>query len=199
MQSRLPRWAIITLTALAVAVVLGLISWGGFALIHKWGALGLGVFLVILIGLGIFLYIGLKPLIQYYKFNKYYQKQEGQLKNLPGLLQAGRTQEALARFEGVMKHAPDSAYIFFMRANFLQSAGKLPEALTAANKALALSGSDPMLASMLKEAGGQMGQPANVAEFKEQLTELIQSIEPRVSAIRMRREKARREKKKKSR
>ncbi|MEI7832625.1 MAG: tetratricopeptide repeat protein [bacterium] len=199
MQSRLPRWLIITLTALAVAVLLGLISWGGYALIKTWQIIGLGIFLVIIVGLGIFIWIGIKPLIQYYKFNKYYQSQESQLKNLPGLLQAGRTTEALARFEGVMKHAPDSAYIYFMRANFLQSAGKLPEALTAANKALALSATDPILASMLKEAGGQMGQPSTVTEFKAQLNELIATIEPKVTAIRMRREKARREKKKKSR
>jgi 4-hydroxy-L-threonine phosphate dehydrogenase PdxA len=46
------------------------------------------------------------------------------LRQLPALMQSGHMQEALARFESVMKEAPDSAYIYYMRAYFLQAAGK---------------------------------------------------------------------------
>jgi predicted Zn-dependent protease len=198
MKSRLPRWLLITLIAIAVVVVVT----GLVIMIHAGHTVGLigwiitGVLIVLLV---LFVSYSAPQLIKLYKFQKYFKAHEAQLKQLPSLMQTGRTQEALMRFEGVMKHAPDNAYLLFMRASFLKAGGKLPEAMASANKALALVDKDPFLPQMLQQVGGQMGQPTTVAEFKEQLQDLRHALEPRVTQMRDRHEKAVSQRKKKSR
>jgi len=198
MNSRLPRWLLITLLSIAVvAVVTGLVL-----MIRHHGVVGLigwiitGVLIVLLV---LFVSFSAPQLIKLYKFQKYFKQHEAQLRLLPALMQSGRTQEALMRFEGVMKHAPDNAYLFFMRASFLKAGGKMPEAMAAANKALSLIDKDPFLPQMLQQVGGQMGQPTTVSEFREQLEELKRGLEPRVNSMRERHEKAVQKRKKKSR
>ena len=85
------------------------------------------------------------------------------------------------------------------RAFYMQSAGKYPEALQSANKALALAATDPLLLPQLQQNAGQMGQPTTIEGFKENLQELRRALEPRVRLMRERREKAVKERKKKSR
>jgi len=200
MESRYPRWLIITAIAAVVIILVGAdvlffrsglrffgISWG-------WIFLGFLIALIAIIAASV-----LPTFLKLYKFNKYFKEHESQLHGLPNLMQSGRTQEALSRFESVMKEAPDSAYIFYTRAFFLQAAGKLPEALSSARKALALAPKDPMLLPTLQQAGGQMGQPTTLEGFKQQLEELCRSLEPRVTQMRERREKAVSKRKKKSR
>jgi tetratricopeptide (TPR) repeat protein len=198
MTSRLPRWLLITLVSVALLVLIGVLWWlinaGGTQRIVGWVLLGL-----LLVALIVIASVVAPPLVRLYRFSKYFKKHEDQLRLLPTLLQSGRIQEALIRFEGVMKHAPENAYLYYMRANFLQAAGKLPEALAAANKAMTLVTRDPFLAMILQQMGGQMGQPTTVDEFKEQLELLRRSLEPRVFQMRERRDKAVTKRKKKSR
>lgn len=199
MNSRLPRWLLITLISVAVVVVIAglvMLTLSANPVLHwlGWGLIG-----VLIVGLAIVIMVVGPPLLRWYKFNKYFKKHEAQLHLLPTLLEARRTQEALVRFEGVMKHAPENAYIFYMRAFFLQAAGKLPEAMAAATKALTMVDRDPFLPAMLQQVGGQTGQPTTVEGFREQLRMLIASLEPRVDQMRQRREKAVTKRKKKSR
>jgi len=195
MASRIPRPILIALIALAVIVVVGGLVW----LIHVNPMVGWIVTGVILAALIIVAVTTGPPLYKLYKFQQYFKQHETELNMLPSLMQTGRTQEALVRFEGVMKQAPDNAYVFYMRAFFLQAAGKLPEAMSAANKAMSLVGRDPYLSLILQQMGGQMGQPTTVDGFKEQLENLRQQLEPRVQQMRERREKAINKRKKKSR
>ncbi len=113
-------------------------------------------------------------------------------------MKSGQTQEAMTRFESIMKDAPDSAFLHYTRAFYMQSAGKYPEALQSANKALALAATDPLLLPQLQQNAGQMGQPTTIEGFKENLQELRRALEPRVRLMRERREKAVKERKKKS-
>ena len=199
MNSRLPRWLLITLLALAVVVlVTGLVLMirSSIYWVHLTGFILSGVLIVLLV---LFVSFSAPQLIKLYKFQKYFKQHEAQLKLLPSLMQTGRTQEALMRFEGVMKHAPDNAYLYYMRASFLKAGGKLPEAMAAANKALSLIDKDPFLPQMLQQVGGQMGQPTTVAEFREQLEELRRTLTPRVSQMRERHDKAVEKRKRKSR
>lgn len=200
MNSRFPRWLIITgIVVLVAALVFGIVmlfrsGWMLWGVNAGWFGLGLLIAIIAVV------LISVAPsLIRLYKFQKYFKTHEAQLHGLPALMQSGRTQEALMRFESVMKHAPDSAYIYYMRAFFLQAAGKLPEALTSAKKAISLAANDPLLPATLQQVGGQMGQPTTVEGFKEQLEELRRSLEPRVNQMRERREKAAKDRKKKSR
>lgn len=200
MTSRFPRWLIITLIVAAVAVIAlvdVLLFRSGWRVLN----INLGLlFLGLIIGIIAIIVATVAPqLIRLYKFQKYFKTHESQLSGLASLMQTGRTQEALMRFESVMKHAPDNAYIYYMRALFNQAAGRLPEALSATNKALSLAPRDPMLQVTLQQVGGQMGQPTTVDGFKEQLEELRRSLEPRVTQMRERREKAAKNRKKKSR
>ena len=195
MQSRFPRWLIITLIAVAVAAVAA----GLFFLFRFDKLSGFIVAGLLAVAIGIFAVVTVPPLYKLNKFQKYLKKNEAQLNMLPSLMQSGRVQEAVTRFEAVMKHAPENAYIYYMRAFFLNTAGKQPEAMSAATKALALAGKDPFLPMILQQAGGQMGQPATVKEFKEQLEELRDKLEPRLQQMRDRREKAATKRKKKSR
>ena len=195
MESRIPRPLLYALIALAViAVVTGLVFLIRWNPLVGWIVTGLIVAALIVVGVT----TG-PPLYRLYKFQQYFKEHESQLNMLPSLMQTGRVQEALVRFEGVMKEAPDNAYVYYMRAFFLQSAGKLPEALSAANKAKNLVNGDPYLALILQQMGGQMGQPTTVEGFKDQLDELRHTLEPRVQQMRERREKAVTKRKKKSR
>lgn len=199
MFSRLPRWLLITLIAIAVVVVVAALifmmrsetSW-----VHWTGLILLGVVVALLI---ITASVLGPQLWKLYKFQKYFKAHEAQMRMLPSLMQTGRTQEALTRFGEVMKHAPDNAYLLYMHAFFLNTGGKPQEALMTANKALALVDRDPFLPAMLQQVGGQMGQPTTVTEFKEQLRDLIESLTPRVSQMRERHQKAVDKRKKKSR
>lgn len=199
MKSRLPRWLIIALIALAViAVVTGLVFMtrsSGWVALAGWIISGLLIVLII-----VFVSVSAPQLIKLYKFQKYFKAHEDQLRLLPSLMQSGRTQEAMMRFDGVMKHAPDNAYLYYMKAFFMKAAGKLPEAMAATTKALSLVDRDPYLQTMLQQVSGQqMGQPSTVAEFKEQLEDLKRSLEPRVNLMRERHDKAVSKRKKKSR
>lgn len=195
MQSRLPRWAIITLIVLAVAAlatgIFFLFRWSPRA---GWIATGLLIAAIILIAV-----TTVPQLYKLYKFQKYFKQHENSLNMLPSLMQSGRVQEAMVRFEGVMKDAPENAYIFYLRAYFLQAGGKHAEALSAANKAMKLVDKDPFLPTLLQQQGGQMGQPTTVEGFKEQLRTLQQTLEPRVNQMRDRRKQAVEKRKKKSR
>jgi len=195
MLSRLPRWLLITLAAiLAAALIVGLIF-----LIRADPLVGWIVTGVILAAIAVIAIVTVPQIYKLYRFQKYFKQHEKDLQMLPGLMQSGHVQDALMRFEGVMKHAPDNAYIYYMRAFFLQSAGKLPEAMSAANKALSLVDRDPSLAMILQQAGGQFGQPTTVEGFKTQLQDLRRTLEPRLNQMRDRREKAVAKRKKKSR
>jgi tetratricopeptide (TPR) repeat protein len=197
MTPKLSRpWAI-ALIALAVLLIAGLITWFflmGWTL-AAWIVLGLIIALVV----GLFAAFG-PPLIRWYKFQKSFKKYEKQFQQLPSLMMAGRTPQALMLFEELMKDAPESAYFYYLRAMFTERAGKLPEALAAVNKAITLSRSDPLLPAILQEYSTQMpGQPATVEEFRRQLDELKASLEPRVNAVRQRKAQAAVKRKKKSR
>ena len=195
MVSRLPRPVLIALIVIAVlAVVVGLVFLTRWNPLVGWIVTGVIVAAIIIIAA-----TAGPPMYRLYKFQKYFKQHEAQLNMLPSLMQTGRTQEALVRFEGVMKQAPDNAYVFYMRAFFLQAAGKLPEAMSAANKAMSLVSRDPYLSLILQQMGGQMGQPTTVEGFKEQLEDLRRQLEPRVQQMRDRREKAISKRKKKSR
>jgi predicted Zn-dependent protease len=199
MNSRIPRWLLITLIVLVAAgIVTGLVFLFRNENLRLWGWILTGLLVALI---AVFAAVTLPPLLRLYRFQKYFKQHEKQLNLLPGLMQSGRTQEAQMLFDGVMKHAPDNAYLYYMQAFFMQATGKLPQAMTAANKALALVDRDPFLAMMLQQVGGQMGQPTTVDGFREQLEDLRDSLQPRVSQMRERREKAikKREKKKKSR
>jgi len=195
MMPRIPRWLLITLIVTVIAaIVTGLVF-----LIIKAPTIGWIVTGILLAAIVIVAIMTVPQFIKLYKFNKYFKENEAQLSSLPALMQSGRTQEALSRFDGVMKHAPENAYIFYMKAHFLQAAGKQSEALASAQKALTMADKDPYLQTMLQQSGGQMGQPSTVTEFKSQLHDMIVSLEPRVAQMRQRREKAVKERKKKSR
>jgi hypothetical protein len=199
MFQKLPRWGQITLLALGALIVLGLLGLGVYAMsawLHIWGLL---ISLAILGGLGAVLYVSLKPLLKYYQFSKKAPQHEALMRQLPGLLQAGRTQEAIARFDDVMNDAPENAYFFYLRAYFFRGVQKQSEALSAAKKALTLMKSDALLAEMIKQGAAQPGAPGSTQEFRENLEQLIDDIEPRLHASRQRREKARADRKKKSR
>ena len=201
MLSRMPRWLMLTLLILAVVIVIGglvLMSISRTPWLHIVG-LSLSGLLVALI---IILVATQGPqLLKMYRFQRHFKGGGGEamIRSLPTLLEAGRTQEAMMRFDQAMKDAPDMAYMFYMRAMLARGAGKLPEAMAAANKALSLIPNDPTLASSLQQAGGQMGQPRTVDEFRTQLEELRRSLAPRVSAMRERHDKAVSKRKKKSR
>lgn len=137
--------------------------------------------------------------VQYYKFNKYYKANEEALKNLPRMLQNQRSAGAVMQFDNLMQNAPDSAYIYYMKAFFYQTSGKYGEALSSARKALAMADKDMLLEMILQQSGGQMGQPTTKIEFKDQLTSMCAMLEPKVSDNRQRREKAVEKRKKKSR
>jgi len=196
MFARMPAWVKITLLAVAL-IALGTGIYFLFtqvSVIAGWIVLGVLIAVVAIVAITM-----VPPLYKLYRFQKYFKQHEKDLNMLPSLMQTGHVQDALVRFEGVMKHAPDNAYIYYMRAFFLQSAGKLPEAMSAANKALSLVPKDPFLPMMLQQSGGQFGQPTTVEGFKEQLEELRSSLEPRLNQMRDRREKAVAKRKKKSR
>jgi tetratricopeptide (TPR) repeat protein len=196
MQSRLPRWAIIALIVLVVAAIgvgIFFLFWTGHAIIG-WIVSGL-----IIAAIAIIAATTVPQLYKLYKFQKYFKQHENALNMLPSLMQSGRIQEAMVRFEGVMKHAPENAYIYYLRAFFLQAGGKQAEALSAANKAMSLVDKDPFLATLLQQQGGQMGQPTTVEGFKEQLRDLQHNLEPRVNQMRERRKQAAEKRKKKSR
>ena len=195
MLSRLPRWALITLLAL---LVIGLAV--GIYFLFRWSPLAGWIATGVLIAvIALFAATTVPQLYRLYKFNKYFKQHESALNMLPGLMSTGRVQEAMVRFEGVMKNAPDNAYMLYMRAFFLKAAGQLPEAMSAANKALSLVDRDPSLPIILQQQAGQMGQPTTIDGFKEQLNELRGSLEPRVNQMRERRHKAAEKRKKKSR
>lgn len=199
MLARMPRWLLITLIALAVLLIVTalvfMIVFGNTVV--QWIGIGITIILVVLLtAIGIILG---PQLYKAYKFQKVFKAHEAQMRLLPGLMQAGRTQEALMHFDNLMKQAPDNAYLFFMHAQFLRAGGKLPEAMTATKKALAMAERDPMLQMTLQQVGGQMGQPTSVKEFKEQALEMQRSLEPRVTQMRERHEKAVSKRKKKSR
>ena len=194
------RWLIIALIV-AVVVVLALIDvllfrsgWKLFGTSWGWVFLGLIVALLIVV----IVIVG-PQLLKLYRFQKHFKEHEKQLLTLPSLMKSGHTQEAITRFERMMKDAPDSAFLHYTRAFYMQAAGKYPEALHSANKALSLVSSDPLLLPQLQQNGGQMGQPTTVEGFKEQLEELRRTLEPRVRQMRERREKAVKDRKKKSR
>ncbi len=144
------RWLIIA----AIVAVVAVIVLGDVLLFHagwkvpginvNWGWFLLGLILMVLV----VVIVSIAPqLYKIYRFQKYFKAHEKQLQGLPALMQSGHTQEALLRFESVIKDAPESAYLFYMRAFFMQSAGKIPEALFSANKALALASKDTALAA----------------------------------------------------
>ncbi|MHB9106738.1 MAG: tetratricopeptide repeat protein [Armatimonadota bacterium] len=186
----------ITLLALLLIVIgIGIyILFTQVSAIAGWIVLG-----VLIAAIAIVAITTVPPLYKLYRFQKYFKQHEKDLNMLPGLMQSGHVQDALTRFEGVMKHAPDNAYIYYLRAFFLQSAGKLPEAMSAANKALSLVNRDPFLPMLLQQSGGQLGQPTTVEGFKEQLEDLRRTLEPRLNQMRTRREQAVAKRKKKSR
>lgn len=196
MFARLPAWVKISLLVLALLVIGGAIYllFTRVSVIAGWIVLGVLIAAIVVIAI-----TTVPPLYRLYRFQKYFKQHEKELNMLPSLMQSGHVQDALVRFEGVMKHAPDNAYIYYMRAFFLHSAGKLPEAMSAANKALSLAPKDPFLPMMLQQAGGQFGQPTTVEEFKQQLEDLRRSLEPRLHQMRTRREQAQAKRKKKSR
>ena len=199
MASKLPRWLIITLIALALLVLIG----GNILLYHlkfPYGLIFGGLLTMAMLAVVIGLATLYGPMLwRYYKFSKYYKENEDTLRQLPHLMQQHRSMAAQSQFEGIMKNAPEGAYIYFMKAFFYQSSEQFPEALYAAKRALALAGNDQMLPILLQQAGGEMGQPKTVAEFKEQMERLVDSLQPRVTQMRQRREKSIEKRKKKSR
>lgn len=197
MLSKLPRWLLITLFVAAVVIVVGgLIALSVNESTRTIGLVASGVIVALLIIIAV---TTGPQMYRMYRFSKHMKANETQLNMLPMLMQTGRTQEALSRFDTVMKDAPDNAYIMYMKAHFLEAAGKLPEALSAANKALDLAGKDATLQMTLQQVGGQMGQPTTVDGFKSQVQLKIDELRPRVNDIRLRRQKAVKERKKKSR
>lgn len=202
MNPRLQRWGSLALIVAAVAILaLGdvLLFRSGWKLFGvSWGWLFLGLIVAVL---AVAIAIVAPQLIKLYRFQKHLKKHEQQLLTLPSLMKAGHTEEAMARFERMMqdKDAQDSAFLHYMRAFYMQSVGKNAEALHSANKALSLATSDPLLLPQLQQNGGQMGQPTTIAGFKEQLEDLRRTLEPRVRQMRERRERAAKERKKKSR
>jgi hypothetical protein len=205
MMPNFSRWKAIAIVAgvvvLVVLIIVGLFKIGSTTLpfglppIH-WGWL----FVLLLIGVLSFLAYKFVPMfVQYYKFNKYYKANEEALKNLPRMLQNQRSAGAVMQFDNLMQNAPDSAYIYYMKAFFYQSSGRLGEALSSARKALAMADKDMLLPMILQQSGGQMGQPTTLSEFKASLTEMCAVLEPKVSDTRQRREKAVEKRKKKSR
>jgi len=195
MFARLPAWVKITLAALVVLALAALVFF-----LFRVSPIAGWIFLGVLIAAIAVIAITTVPqLYKLYRFQKYFKQHEKDLNMLPGLMQTGHVQDALIRFEGVMKHAPENAYIYYLRAFFLQSAGKLPEAMSAANKALNLVNRDPSLPMILQQNAGQMGQPTTVEGFKEQLEEMRRGLEPRLHQMRTRREQAQAKRKKKSR
>jgi len=161
-----------------------------------WGWITTGIILGLIAVLAA---INIPPLLKLYKFQKYFKEHESALLGLAGLMQSGRVAEATARFESVMKEAPDNAYVHYMRAFFLYQVGKLPESMSAASRALSLADKDPYLPMLLQQAGGQYGQPTNLRDFKEKLEDLRDTLEPRLNMMRERRAKAVERRKKKSR
>ncbi|MEI6519398.1 MAG: hypothetical protein WCO98_05080 [bacterium] len=203
MMPNFSRWKAIAIVAgvvlLLVLITIGLFSIGDRhigPLVINWG----WFFVLILVGILSFLAIKFVPMfVQYYKFNKYYKANEEALKNLPRMLQNQRSAGAVMQFDNLMQNAPDSAYIYYMKAFFYQTSGKFGEALSSARKALAMADKDMLLEMILQQSGGQMGQPTTKIEFKEQLTTMCATLEPKVSDNRQRREKAVEKRKKKSR
>ena len=196
---KMQRWYIIALIVAAVAVIAlldVLLFHSGSLFGISWGWLFLGLIVGVL---AVAAAIVAPQLIKLYRFQKHFKEHEKQLQTLPSLMQSGHTQEAIARFEHMMKDAPDSAFLHYTRAFYMQAAGRSAEALQSANKALALAAKDPLLLPQLQQNGGQMGQPTTIEGFKEKLEDLRRSLEPRVRQMRERREKAVKERKKKSR
>ena len=162
MMPNFSRWKAIAIVAgvvlLVVLITVGLFHVGstplpfGLPPIH-WGWL----FILILVGLLAVLAIKFVPMfVQYFKFNKYYKANEEALKNLPRMLQNQRSAGAVMQFDNLMQNAPDSAYIYYMKAYFYQTSGKFSEALSAARKALAMADNDMLLEMILQQSGGQM-------------------------------------------
>ncbi len=203
MTPNVSRWKAISIVA-GVVVLLVIITLLLFRIPpFKIGPVDLsagGIWVFILLGIISFLAIKFVPMfVQYFKFNKYYKANEEALKNLPRMLQNQRSAGAVMQFDNLMQNAPDSAYIYYMKAFFYQTSGKFGEALSSARKALAMADKDMLLPMILQQSGGQMGQPTTLSEFKEQLTGMCAMLEPKVSDTRLRREKAVEKRKKKSR
>ncbi len=203
MMPNFSRWKAIAIVA-GVVVLLVAITIGLFKIpTVNLGPINISfgiVWVLIIIGVLSFLAYKFVPMfVQYYKFNKYYKANEEALKNLPRMLQNQRSAGAVMQFDNLMQNAPDSAYIYYMKAFFYQSSGRLGEALSSARKALAMADKDMLLPMILQQSGGQMGQPTTLSEFKASLTEMCAVLEPKVSDTRQRREKAVEKRKKKSR
>jgi tetratricopeptide (TPR) repeat protein len=195
MKTPLPRWLLYTLIGLAVLVIVGLIIF-----LYRVSPLAGGIVTGVLVVVLAIIALTVGPqLYKLYKFQKYFKAHEETLKLLGTLMAAGRTQEAVMRMEELMKNAPENAITQFMRAMFLERAGKYSEAMSAAGRALTLAKKDPMLPAMLQEMKNQPGLPGSMDEFREQMEEMRTSLEPRVNQMRQRKEKAKADRKKKSR
>lgn len=195
MNPQINRPKAILITAVVVLAIAATI-WGLFTLnrIAGWVAIGIIVLIIAVLG-----FIYLPPLFRWLRFQKTFKKFEGQLAQLPNLMMAGRTQQADLLFEEATKEAPESAYFYYMRAMFKKQAGKMPEALNAVNKAVSMISTDAFLPIILQQAAGQPGQPGTVSEFRRMAEQLRDELEPRVNTMRQQREKAKKDRKKKSR
>jgi hypothetical protein len=195
MNPQINRPKVILITALVVLAIAATI-WALFTLHPIAGWVVVGLIVVVLAVLGI---MYLPPLFRWLRFQKTFKKYEGQLSQLPNLMMAGRTQQADLLFEEATKEAPESAYFYYMRAMFKKQAGKMPEALSAVNKAISMISTDAFLPVILQQAAGQPGQPGTVSEFRRMAEQLRDDLEPRVNAMRQVKEKAKKDRKKKSR
>ena len=198
-MSKLPRWLLISIIVVALgALITGLVflissevTW------MQWTGLILSGVLVIAI---VVLATTIGPqLIKLYKFQKKMNAEDGNLRGLEGLLMQGKVHEATLRFNRLMKDAPDSAYLYYMKAMFMKQTGNNLEAYDAAKNALKFSSTDASLQASLQQTGGQMGQPTTVTEFKAQLKEIIAELEPKIKLQQAKKEKAVQKRKKKSR
>lgn len=195
MTPNISRTKVILITIGVVLLIVAAI-FGLFRLSTLAGWIVVGIIVVVL---GVLAYMYLPPLFQWMRFQKKFKKYEGQMGQMSNMLMANRTQQADLLFEEVTKDAPESAYFYYMRAMFKSRAGKLPEALAAVNKAIAMIKTDAFLPVILQQAGNQPGQPSTVSEFRRMAEELKDDLEPRVTSVRQQKEKAKKDRKKKSR
>jgi len=199
-MNKLPRWLLISVLVVAVcALITGLVFMirSDTPWVHWTGVIV--AFVVIAIIIFIATTFGPK-LIKLYKFQKHLSNREDDFRSIYGLANQGKAHEAAARFNSLMKGAPDSAYIYYMKAVFMKNTGNMKDSYDAAKNALYFADRDPSLAAQLQQGASQLpGQPTTLAEFKAELQVIIAELEPKMKEIQLKKEKAVQKRKKKSR
>ena len=198
-MNKLPRWLLIAIIIIGVTgIVTGLVFMirSGTGWVH-WTGLILTLVLIAII-ISLVTYLG-PQLYKLYKFQKKLNNEESGFRELESMLAQGRVHEATQKFKYIMKDAPDSAYIYYMKAVFLKNTGNNVEAYKAAKSALGLANTDASLNASLEQGAGQMGLPTTKAEFKIMLRDMIAELEPKVKEQQTKKEKAVQKRKRKSR